>query len=139
MVSVEIMCEFPKVSWKQWKAIFTLTLIPNARIFFRIFREVPPTWTSIPLSIEIVILWGGAFLSFVSVYFLKRTYFQPCSIIILICVVCIIFLWNLNLLYIIYHLIHSVTLFLHTFQIQSMRILAWLLNEPFYYQNIVQS
>lgn len=32
-----------KVCWKHWKAIFTLTLIPNARIFFvGDLGELPP-------------------------------------------------------------------------------------------------
>ena len=47
--------------------------------------------------------------------------------------------WNLNILYIIYHLIHFVTQFLYSFCMQSMKNLAGLLDEHFYYQKIVQS
>ena len=60
-------------------------------------------------------------------HWLERTYFQPFSIIILICALCILFLWNLNTLYTIYHLMHLITQFLHTFCVQSMRIFIGLL------------
>ena len=49
-------------------------------------------------------LGGGVFPQFLNPHDLERTYFQPFSIIILICALCILFPWNLNLRYIIYHL-----------------------------------
>ena len=52
MVSVEIVCKFPKICWTQWIAIFTLILIPNARGFFwERFEGTLPIWTCFtPLS-----------------------------------------------------------------------------------------
>ena len=51
---------------------------------------------------------GGAFLPILCAHCLERTYFHPFSIIILIRALCIPFPWNLNVLYIIYHLMHIV-------------------------------
>ena len=49
-----------------------------------------------------------------------------------------IFSWHLNILYIIHHLIHFVTYFLHYFCMQNMKNLAWLLDEHFHHQKVVQ-
>ena len=46
----------------------------------------------------------GTFSPFLYVHCLERTYFQQFSIEILICVMNILFLWNLNILHIIYYL-----------------------------------
>ena len=54
--------------------------------------------------IEIVIFLGGAFPLFLCSNCLERTYFQPFSIVILICVMNILFPWNLSILYVIYYL-----------------------------------
>ena len=83
--------------------------------------------------------WSRTFHQFLHVHYPEWTFFQLFSIIILICALCILFPWNLNIIFVIYHLLHLVTWFLHTLCMQSMRILARLLDEYFHYQKIVQS
>ena len=58
-------------------------------------------------SIEIV-NFGEEYPPFLPAHYLERTYFRPFSI-ILVCTLCILLQWNLNILYIIYHLMHLVT------------------------------
>ena len=88
-------------------------------------------------SIETVNFLGEASLLFLHSHSVKPTIFQPFSIITLIFAFCLLFSWNLNLLYVIYHLI--VMQFMRTFWMQNMKILAWLLDEHLYHQKIVQS
>ena len=64
---------------------------------------------------------GRVFPIFLRAHYLERTYFQPFFIIVSICASCIFFPWNLNILYIHYHLIHFVIQFLYCFCMQSMR------------------
>ena len=60
----------------------------------------------------------GSISPFLHARYLERTYFQPSFIIILLYTSCLLFPWNLNILYNIYHLIHFVTYFLFSFGMQ---------------------
>ena len=63
----------------------------------------------------------------------KTIFFKKFFTKILICALCILFQWNLNILYIFYQLSHFVTYFIHFFCLHGMRNLAWLLDQNFCY------